>query len=391
MYAHTSAQKCPTHNGGGNGKFLIRCDRNVGNKGDIRSSIEPLNNRYKNISTNTLTSLNIIHTNCQSAINKRSEIISLIDAQKPHVLALTEFGAPNAMGDDELGVEGSTLYRGNHSDGNGGPGKGVGMYVSNILNHSAAPAMEKVDFDCSTWSFIKLAENKTLLVGVVYRSPSSTDVNNQNLLSLLRAASSTKCDYLNICGDFNVPLIDWSVSRNLESENSFSSNFVDMVEELALYQHARESTRFRGSQDSCLDLIFTNEEGMTNKIWELPPLGKSDHICQRWELTVSEALFRNTAVARFNYKRAKWTDIKSEIVNYQNESSNQPSVMYDKFVAMVKETKNRHIPKCRPKSNKFRLPWMRSPRIQKQRTVQWQSWRRFKRIGLPQDYGVYKI
>ena len=371
----------------------MTCDRDIGNthSSDSRSSIGPLNDRYENISTNTLTSLNIIHTNCQSAINKRSEIISLIDAQKPDVLALTEFGASSAIGDSELGVEGYTLYRGNHSDGKGGPGKGVGMYVSNTLNHSAAPAMEKVVFDCSTWSFIKLADNKTLLVGVVYRSPNSTDGNNQNLLSILRTASTTRCEYLSICGDFNLPSIDWNLRRSRESENSFSSDFVEQIEEMSLYQHARESTRFRGSQNSCLDLIFTNEESMINEIRELPPLGKSDHICQRWELTVSEALFRNTTAVRFNYKRARWTEIKSEIVNYQSESSDQPSVMYDKFVAMIKETKNRHIPKCRPKSDKFRLPWMRSPKIQKQRTKQWQSWRRFKQTGLPQDYGVYKI
>ena len=65
--------------------------------------------------------------------------------------------------------------------------------------------------------------------------------------------------------------------------------------------------------------------------------------------------------------------------------------MYDKFAAMVNKTKNRHIPKCRPRTNRHRLPWMRSPRIQKQRTSEWQSWRRFKQMGLPHAYGVYKI
>ena len=62
-------------------------------------------------------------------MNKKSEIRNLIDAEKPHILALTEFGASSAIGDGELGVEGYTLYRGNHSDGGGGPGKGVALYV----------------------------------------------------------------------------------------------------------------------------------------------------------------------------------------------------------------------------------------------------------------------
>ena len=324
-------------------------------------------------------------------MNKRSEIRNLIDMHKPHILALTEFGASNEVDDGELGIEGYTLYRRNHSDGSGGPGKGVALYVNNLLNHSASPAMDKLVFDCMAWSFIKLAENKTLLFGVVYRSPNSTAENNRNLLLLMQEAAAANCKYLTICGDFNLPSIDWSVCQSTESENAFSSEFVQVVEELALFQHAKSSTRFRGAQNSCLDLIFTNEECMTNEVHELPPLGKSDHICQKWDLAVSEVLFRNTSITRFNFKRAKWADIKSELRGYQNESHDKPSLMYDKFLAMVGEAKNRHVPKCRPRTNKHRLPWMRSPKMKKQRTVQWQCWRQFKQTGLPRDYDMYKM
>ena len=94
-----------------------------------------------------------------------------------------------------------------------------------------------------------------------------------------------------------------------------------------------------------MDLVFTNEECMVNEILELPPLGKSDHICQKWDLTVGEALFRNTSTTRFNFKRAKWTEVKRGIQEYQNDAHDQPSLMYDKFVAKLNEVKDRHIPK----------------------------------------------
>ena len=343
------------------------------------------------ISTNNCTDLIVIHSNCQSAMNKKSEIRDLIEVEKPHILALTEFGASSAIEDGELGVEGYTLYRGDHSDGSGGLGKGVALYVSNVLNHSACPAMDERAFDCSAWSFIKLAENKTLLCGVIYRSPNSSGENNQKLVRLMQGAAAAKCEHLLICGDFNLPSIDWSVYQSHESETAFSSDFVKVVEELALYQHARNFTRFRGTQRSCLDLVFTNEECMVNEILELPPLGKSDHICQKWNLTVAEALFRNTSITRFNFKRAKWTEVKREIREYQNEAHEQPSVLYDKFVAMLNEVKNRHIPKCRPRKNTHRLPWMRSPKIRTQRTAQWRNWKRFRQTGLPRDYDAYKM
>ena len=204
----------------------------------------------------------MIHSNCQSAMNKRSEINSLIDAQNPHILALTEFGASKEVRDGDVGIKVFALYRGNHSDGCGGLGKGAALYVKDSLNHSPCPAMEDVAFDCSAWSIIKLARNRTLLVGVVYRSPNSMDENNLNLLNLLRAAAATHCDFLTICGDFNLPLIDWSVGRSLESENALSFKFVEVIEDLSLYQHAHSPTRFRGSQKSCLDLILTKEDNM---------------------------------------------------------------------------------------------------------------------------------
>ena len=130
---------------------------------------------------------------------------------------------------------------------------------------------------------------------------------------------------------------------------------------------------------------------MVNEILELPPLGKSDHICQKWDLTVGEALFRNTSTTRFNFKRAKWTEVKRGIQEYQNDAHDQPSLMYDKFVAKLNEVKDRHIPKCRPRTNTHRLPWMRSPKIRTQRTAQWRNWKRFKQTGLPRDYDAYKM
>ena len=302
-------------------------------------------------------------------MNKRSEVVNLIDTHKPHILALTEFGASDLVGDGELGIDGYTLYRGNQSDGSGGLGRGVALYVMNTLNHSAYPAVDGLAFDCSVWTKIKLAGNKSLLVGVVYRSPNSTNENNQNMLQVLRTAASANCQYLTICGDFNLPLIDWNTKRSLESENALSSKFMELIEELSLFQHAHGPTRFRGEQNSCLDLIMTNEECMVNEVKELPPIGKSDHICQQWNVVVSEAMFRNTSTIRPNFRQAKWMDLKADIRNHENDARSRPSVMYDKFVSMIKEVKAKHVPNCRARTNKHRLPWIRSPGIKKQVTT----------------------
>ena len=355
-----------------------------------RSSVAAFNNSRYELSTNTCTKLTFIHSNCQSAMNKGSEISSLVDQHKPHVLAFTEFGAASTVTDGELGIEGYSLYRGNHSSGGGGLGKGVAVYVADTLNHSACPMFEDEGFDCSTWFSVKLANNKTLLVGVIYRSPNSSEENNDKLLSMLRRAATVQCEYLTLCGDYNLPRIDWNANRCLDSDGSYSQKFLDMIDELCLYQHATEPTRFRGVQKSCLDLIFTNEENMVEEVEELPPIGKSDHICQKWELVVSEAIFRNTATNRRNFKKANWENIKSDLRGFEILPEESPSMANDKLIKLIDESKSRNIPLCRPKSTKFRLPWMRNAGLKKQRIAKWKSWKQFKRTGTLRDYDSFK-
>ena len=342
------------------------------------------------LSKNPCRRLSFIHSNCQSAMNKGSEISALIDEQKPHVLALTEFGASSSVTDGELGIEGYTLYRGDHSSGGGGLGKGAAAYVANTLNHSACPQLDNVGFDCSTWFIVKLSNNQNLLVGVVYRSPNSSDENNEKLLAMLRMAATVHCDYLTLCGDYNQPRIDWKASHCLDSEGAFGHAFLEVIEDLNLHQHATKPSRFRGEQRSCLDLIFTNEENMIEEVYDLPPIGKSDHVCQKWDLIVDEVSFKNTTVIRRNFKHANWDKIKDDLRNFEVDPNDSPCTSNDKLVAFINETKTRNIPYCRPRSTKYRLPWTRNASVKKQRAAKWRSWKQFNRTKLPIDYDAYK-
>ena len=324
-------------------------------------------------------------------MNKRSEITELIDEQKPHILALTEYGAASTVTDGELGVANYTLYRGDHSSGNGGPGRGTALYIHNSLNHSGCPALEDVAFDCSAWSTVKLSNSKILLIGVVYRSPSSDEGNNKKLLEVMRRAAEVKYDYLMLCGDYNLPHIDWSTNRCLDSDQSFTATFMETVYDLNLFQHVQNSTRFRNSQNSCLDLVFTNEVNMVNEVEELPPLGKSDHVCQKWQLVVEEVLFKNTSVKRPNFKRANWAKVKDDMEKFRFDPEDFPSAMNDRLVEMIDASKAQNIPLCKPASTKYRLPWMSYPRLKRQRTATWRNWRAFKQSRLPRDYDMYKM
>ena len=143
-------------------------------------------------------------------------------------------------------------------------------------------------------------------------------------------------DYLMICGDFNLPLIDWNSHLSRDAENSLSNLFLEMVEDQNWFQHVKNSTRFRGSQNSCLDLILTNEEYMVSDVQELPPLGKSDHVCQKWKLVVSEPIFKNTIKPRPNYKLANWEAFKMDLSKLEFSEDDSPDAMNDELVGKIK-------------------------------------------------------
>ena len=141
-------------------------------------------------------------------MNKCDKVLELIHKHRPDVLALTEFGAGEEVQNGEINITGYTLYRKDHHDGKGGPGRGTVMYVNDKLNHCACPVLDNLQFDCATWCIIKVNQLKAITIGVVYRSPNTTELNNDSLIEMAKTANRVKKQHLLICGDFNFPSID---------------------------------------------------------------------------------------------------------------------------------------------------------------------------------------
>ena len=95
---------------------------------------------------------------------------------------------------------------------------------------------------------------------------------------------------------------------------------------------------------------------MMDKIQELPPIGKSDHLCQKWEVTVKEAIYKNNSVMRPNFKRANWTQIKDDFDQFTFESNAEVGDMMDDLLSTINNTKKSNIPLCKPRSVKTSSP-----------------------------------
>ncbi len=133
--------------------------------------------------------------------------------------------------------------------------------------------------DESVWIEIKLKGRDKLLLGCVYRSPNSDSVNDAKLLSGLKKTCVLKrYSHFLICGDFNLPEIDWKRNTTSTSQNHIAYLFKECINDCYLVQHVHEPTHHRAEQKAnVLDLVLSNEEGMVSGLELGAPIGASHH------------------------------------------------------------------------------------------------------------------
>ena len=152
-------------------------------------------------------------------------------------------------------------------------GRGQILYVAKELG------AKRVYFDSRfqevTCVKINLKNKDKLLIVLVYRSPSSTELNNTYLNQLVEEASKYESSHLLLLGDFNYGHIDWKACF---SDDATEMAFVDQLVDSGLHQNIEEETRHRGQNiPRVLDLVITKEETNIDEIVCKSPLGKSDH------------------------------------------------------------------------------------------------------------------
>ena len=140
----------------------------------------------------------------------------------------------------------------------------------------------------------------------MYRSPISTDENNDAINNLISEICNQHVGNNLIIGDFNYH-IDWIV-HNLSTNDSSSQKFYETVQK-KLTQHVHNPTRCRGSNEpSILDLVLTDGDFL-NTIDYLSPLGKSDHslLSITCDFSTSNKMFGE----QFNYSKGDYDNLRN--------------------------------------------------------------------------------
>ena len=308
--------------------------------------------------------MKFFYTNADQFVNKRDDLLARIADDEPDVIMITEIipkGQSNPISPALLHVEGykaSFNFEPNTADLGQSGIRGVAIYTKTSLN--ATEVELKVDyFTDHVW--VELATNdKPILVGCIYRSPSNDTDKEACMKSATQVSQLIKLAYVMnenvvIAGDFNYKEIIWESEYSAQEHQSV---FINTLQECYLHQHVTEPTRFRENETpNLLDLLITNEESMIENLSYHPPLGESDHLCLRFnvlcgkkEETREESEARNIFKVDLNAVLAEleqydWVNLLNS--NFQHD--------YQVFFEILEKIMLRHTPVRTPRRKKKNL------------------------------------
>lgn len=291
--------------------------------------------------------LKILTSNVDVITTKMADVEQCKEEHSPDIMAFTEIKPKNykvPLQEAELAIEG--YHSPIHNLDN--EGRGICIYVSTQFGVEVFKTSDD-SLNCkeSVWVKVKIDSKKTILLGCVYRSPSSDCDNNRRLESLLRHIADYNFHDLIIVGDFNYPNIDWENSVVTDNENSEGDQFLECLKDCFLIQHVDRPTRYRGDQKpSILDLVLTNEENVIKNMQYCAPLGNSDHCALVFEYKcIAESV--STKTKKYRYDKGNYDDMRANLADVDwtktlDEKDTQKA--WDHFSDILEDEMQRHIP-----------------------------------------------
>eukprot|EP00057_Strongylocentrotus_purpuratus_P028746 XP_011683220.1 PREDICTED: uncharacterized protein LOC105447168 [Strongylocentrotus purpuratus] len=247
------------------------------------------------------------------------------------------------------------------------------------------------DFDVeATFIKISLPKKNFLIVGALYRPPSSTQ---KYMEDLCQSVENLHSQYRNaiiwIGGDLNLPDIDWETQSSSGNQYPMPIKqwFLEMLQNCNLQQMVSFPTRI----NNCLDLFLSSRPTLLSKCVALP--GISDHDILLVESSVVAS--RNRPVKRkvFLWKHANMENLREDCLAFQQafteqfDRSSPVQAMWDNIKTTLLHLMQKHVP-SKMTSTRFNQPWI--SRSLKQLTHRKKrSCDRAKASNSPEDYEKY--
>ena len=160
-----------------------------------------------------------------------------------------------------------------------------------------------------------------------------------------------------IAGDINMPQIDWITNYSHAPDGHFTRGLIEGIQECDLIQHVTKSTRYRaGERPSTLDVVMMNEEGLVKNLAFLPPVGNSDYVTLRFDVTCYAQITKSTA-SHLNFDKGNYQRL-NDMIRDATWGVVQPADAqgrYENFKVTLNRLVSRCIPKACPKGKRRNL------------------------------------
>ena len=327
-------------------------------------------------------SLKVCFLNLRSIVNKFDDFISEVSSIDPVIIGVTESWLYPEISSAEFHIPGYNIFRQDRADTLNGRGGGVVLYVKECFDCVDRTVELSSGFqNCVICELSLKNDNSTssILIGVFYRSPNSSDANNQNLFNCLRGVSSRRVVFF---GDFNYPDIDWLTI----SSGSHGRDFLDCVSDCFFMQHVLFPTR--GS--NCLDLVLCNDENIVRNVQNCGKVSTCDHDLISFELNVLTETC-NSKINIPNFHKADFDSIRDSLsVDWSLILSDLDSIeSWEVVKSTILKTVDSFVPFSRKVRNPNRPLWLTRDvlsAIRKKRKL----WRCYKLSGLNHDFLKFK-
>jgi len=347
------------------------------NEKENREDEGKFTNLIKNKYKSSTGEINVVYFNARSIGNKMNELQLLVAEEKPDIVGITETWLTDKIYDQEIGMEGYTLFRKDREDEDKKRGGGLVMYIKNNLNPVCDEALTNNMFKDSLWCKINCNGQITKL-GICYKSPDCSKENEINLYKLLNEIMK---DRAIVMGDFNFPEIDWSCEENIDD----SHPLVECMHKNFLYQHVNKPTR----EKNFLDLVFSSHN-LVDNITVDENFETSDHNIIRFQFQVAVQNKKSPA-RKYNYNRANYGKIIDYIRTskcFEETENKTVNELWEYLKLNLNTIRDKFIKKCTQSKNKAK--WI-TKEVEKARMEKKKAWNNFKKNGRTDElYETYK-
>ena len=323
-----------------------------------------------------------MYTNACSVGNKWAELI--VEAGKSEMIALTETWLRPDVDIRNMCPADYTMYRNDRADGR--TGGGTLLLVAHHILQEEDQSLSLVSPNVQVSSCRAHVGNTSMTVVCVYRSPSSTALEDEDLLLLIDRATRVNGKLL-VVGDFNAPEVNWQEEH--APQGTFGSRLLDAVQNGAIVQHVDDNTRWReGQRPTKLDLVLTKG---TNDIRDLEiaaPLGKSDHAVIHIRMAVQGLVAPDKR--RRNFGKIDTTALVTEAAGmiWPDTVPGNIEAPWGEIKANLRALMDRFAP-LRNLRRRGKPPWWRARAERAQRHKRC-AWKRFRHSGSHRRFLEYQ-